>query len=72
MQSKLGRNSKAFDYHQTNKKIKQEFTSDFEDDPEGSSGAEVKGNSDYKLPTDIAEYENFPHSLTISTVHNIL
>ena len=36
-------------------KIKQEFTSDSEDDPEGSSGAEVKGDSDYKLPTDIAE-----------------
>ena len=36
-------------------KIKQEFTSDSEDDPEGSSGAEVKGDSDYELPTDIAE-----------------
>ena len=36
-------------------KIKQEFTSDFEDDPEGSSGAEVKGDSDYKLPTNVAE-----------------
>ena len=36
-------------------KIKQEFTSDSENDPEGSSGAEVKGDSDYELPTDIAE-----------------
>ena len=36
-------------------KIKQEFTSNFEDDPEGSSGAEVKGDSDYELPTDVAE-----------------
>ena len=36
-------------------KIKQEFTSDFEDDPEGSSGAEVKGDNDYELPTDVAE-----------------
>ena len=36
-------------------KIKQEFISDFEDDPEGSSGAEVKGDSDYELPTDVAQ-----------------
>ena len=36
-------------------KIKQEFTSDFEDDPLGSSGAEVKGDSDYELPTNVAE-----------------
>ena len=36
-------------------KIKQEFTSDIEDDPKGSSGAEVKGDSDYKPPTDVAE-----------------
>ena len=36
-------------------KIKQEFTSDSEYDPEGSSGAEVKGDSDYELPIDVAE-----------------
>ena len=36
-------------------KIKQEFTSNSEDDPEGSSGAEVKGDSDYELHTDVAE-----------------
>ena len=36
-------------------KIKQEFTSDFEDDPEGSSGAEVKRDSAYELPTDVAK-----------------
>ena len=36
-------------------KIKQEFASDSEDDPEGSSGAEVKGENDYELPTDVAE-----------------
>ena len=36
-------------------KIKQEFTSDFEDDPEGSSGAEVKGDNDYELPMDVSE-----------------
>ena len=36
-------------------KIKQEFTSNFEDDPSGSSGAEVKEDSNYELPTDVAE-----------------
>ena len=36
-------------------KIKQEFTSDFEDDPSGSSGADVKGDSDYELPMDVAK-----------------
>ena len=36
-------------------KTKQEFTSDSEDDPEGSSGADVKEDSDYELPTDVAE-----------------
>ena len=36
-------------------KIKQEFASDSEDDPEGSSGVEVKGDSDYELLTDVTE-----------------
>ena len=32
--------------------IKQEPTSNSEDDPSGSSGAEIKGDSNYELPTD--------------------
>ena len=37
------------------RRIKQEDTSNYEDDPSGSSGAEIKGDSDYELPTDINE-----------------
>lgn len=37
------------------RRIKQEVSSDFEDDPTGSSGAEVKGDSDYTIPTDVDE-----------------
>ena len=36
-------------------KIKLDFTSNFEDDSEGSSGAKVKEDNDYELPTDIAK-----------------
>ena len=35
--------------------IKQEVTSDREDDPMGTSGAEVEGDSDWELPTDVNE-----------------
>ena len=37
------------------RRIKQEVTTDYEDDPSGSSGAEIKGDSDYELPTDVNE-----------------
>ena len=37
------------------RRIKQEPTTDYEDDPSGSSGAEIKGDSDYELPTDVNE-----------------
>ena len=37
------------------RRIKKEVTSDCEDDPTGSSGAEIQGDSDYELPTDVNE-----------------
>jgi len=37
------------------RKIKEESSTDGEDDLSGSSGAEVKNDSDYELPTDINE-----------------
>jgi hypothetical protein len=37
------------------RRIKQEVTSDCEDDPMDSSGAEVKGDSDYALSTEADE-----------------
>lgn len=36
-------------------RVRKEATSNSEDDPSGSSGAEVKGDSDYELPTDATE-----------------
>ena len=39
------------------RRIKKEVTSDCEDDPMESSGAEVKGDSDYALSTDPDEYK---------------
>ena len=55
MQSKLGRNSKAFDHRQTNKKSSKNSHPILKMIRKGSSGAEVKGDSDYELPTDVAE-----------------
>jgi predicted NBD/HSP70 family sugar kinase len=43
---------KCFETTSNQPAIKQEDTSNHEDDPSGSSGAEVKGDSDDELPTD--------------------
>ena len=37
------------------RRIKEEAISDYEDDSSGTSGVEIKGDSDYELPTDVNE-----------------